>query len=302
MSTHAQHIAVLMGGWSPEREVSLVSGRAIADALHRLGFRVSKIDVDHDIASHLAELKPDICFNALHGVGGEDGVVQGLLDVLQIRYTHSRVLASALAMDKIQAKRIFAATGLPIAADMVVSAAEPPQTHPMPPPYVIKPINQGSSIGVTLVAKDAPPPNMLLAGAWEFAGDAMIEEYIDGREFTCAVLGTQTLDVMEIIPGEGFYNFHTKYTDSAAQHIVPANIASALTDKIKDITRHAHDVLGCRTLSRADFRYTQATDNLVLIEVNTQPGMTPQSLVPELAEAAGFDFDALVRLIVEDAA
>lgn len=302
MSVQSQHIAVLMGGWSPERDVSLVSGRAIGAALRRLGFTVSEIDSNVDLALQLDTLQPDLCFNALHGVGGEDGTVQGLLEVMRLRYTHSGVLASAVAMDKVQAKRIFSASGLPIAPHVVIAEGVGARDHPLPPPYVVKPINQGSSFGVILVGTGEPLPNTMGAGEWDFSGDALVEDYIPGRELTCAVLGERALEVMEIIPRSGFYDFHTKYTDGAAQHTVPADISTQLSDEIKAITLCAHEALGCRTVSRADFRYDSDASRLALLEINTQPGMTPQSLVPELAAFAGLSFDELVCFIVEDAA
>lgn len=295
------HIAVLKGGWSPEREISLVSGAACARALATLGYRVSEVDVGRDIAARLAELRPDLCFNALHGVGGEDGEIQGLLEVMEIPYTHSGVCASALAMDKYRAKRLFAAAGLPVAADMLLEKDDADGTHPMPPPYVAKPVNQGSSVGVEIVPEGAnTPPACITAEGWAFEGSALVEDYIAGRELTCCVIGDSALDVMEIIPAAGFYDWQAKYAEGGSRHDVPADIPDALAEEARRYSETAHRVLGCRGATRTDFRY-DPDGGLVVLEVNTQPGMTPVSLVPEMAARRGMDFNALVKWMVEDA-
>ncbi len=295
-----RHIAVLMGGWSAERDISLQSGKNCAAALQRLGFAVSEIDVGRDIAQRLTELQPDCVFNCLHGTYGEDGVIQGVLEVLELPYTHSGVLASSLAMDKIKAKYVFQQMGLPVAPDMLISKADY-ENHPMPPPYVVKPINEGSSVGVFLVGEDAPLPEFLSLEKWPFDGDAMLETYVPGREFTCGVMGAQALEVMEIVPSEGFYDFTAKYTDGICEHVLPADISPALATQIKEVALAAHQALGCKGVSRSDFRYDEKGLGLVLLEINTQPGMTDLSLVPEMAAFQGISYDELVRWIVEDA-
>lgn len=306
-----QHIAVLMGGWSPEREISLVSGAQCAAALTALGYRVSEVDVTRELDKQLAALRPDICFNALHGVGGEDGEVQGLLEVLQIPYTHSGVRASALAMDKHLSKQIFASIGLPI-ADSVLVEKGTVNDHPMPPPYVVKPVNQGSSVGIEIVVdgSNAVPDSLSEAG-WAFdhsahsamasSGTAMVEAYVAGRELTCAVLGSEALDVMEIVPSNGWYDYRAKYEEGGSRHDIPADIPAAVSEEIQAISLKAHMALGCRGVTRSDFRFDEAREQLVLLELNTQPGMTPVSLVPEMAAYRGMDFNQLVQWIVEDA-
>lgn len=297
----AKHIGVLMGGWSPEREVSLISGAQCAAALRELGYRVTEIDATRALDQQLAEVKPDICFNALHGVGGEDGEVQGLLEVLQIPYTHSGVRASALAMDKHLSKQIFAAMDLPIAASILVEKGRV-QGHPMQPPYVVKPVNQGSSVGIEIVVdgSDAVPDCLTEAG-WAFDGMAMVEAYVAGRELTCAVMGGQGLDVMEIVPSNGWYDYRAKYEEGGSRHDLPADIPDALASQIQEISLAAHIALGCRGISRADFRFDADKNQLALLEINTQPGMTPLSLVPEMAAHRGISFADLVQWIVEDA-
>jgi len=295
------HVAVLMGGWSPEREVSLVSGAQCAAALRELGYQVSEIDVARDLHDVLSALKPDVCFNALHGVGGEDGEVQGLLEVLQIPYTHSGVRASSLAMDKHLSKQIFAQSGLPVAESLLLEKGLV-DGHPMAPPYVVKPVNQGSSVGVEIVsqASQAVPASLTEAG-WSFDGMAMVERYIAGRELTCGVMGTTAMDVMEIVPSNGFYDYRAKYEEGGSRHDLPADISSELSARIQDMSLMAHMALGCRGVSRADFRYDPETEQLILLEINTQPGMTPVSLVPEMAAARGMSFTELVAWILEDA-
>ena len=294
------HIAVLMGGWSPEREISLISGAKCAEALRALDYQVSEIDVTRQLDTQLGEVKPDICFNALHGVGGEDGEVQGLLEVLEIPYTHSGVRASALAMDKHLSKQIFAAAGLPVAQSVLVEGAV--SDHPMTPPYVVKPVNQGSSVGIDIVSDGSNAvPDSLSQTGWAFEGVAMVEKYIAGHELTCAVMGDTALDVMEIVPVNGWYDYRAKYDDGGSRHDCPAEIDAGLANRIQHISLEAHMLLGCRGVTRADFRYDAAQGVLVLLEINTQPGMTPVSLVPEMAAYRGIDFNQLVQWIVEDA-
>lgn len=296
-----QHIAVLMGGWSPEREVSLISGAQCAAALRSLGHQVTEVDVTRELDKQLAALQPDVCFNALHGIGGEDGEVQGLLEVLQIPYTHSGVRASALAMDKQLSKQIFAARGLPVAESILVEQGRV-AGHPLPPPYVVKPVNQGSSVGIDIVPDGANDvPAALTEAGWAFDGMAMVEAYVAGRELTCAVMGHEALDVMEIVPSNGWYDYRAKYEEGGSRHDIPADIADDLAERIRSISLEAHMALSCRGVSRADFRYDPAEERLVLLEINTQPGMTPVSLVPEMAAHRGMGFAELVQWIVEDA-
>ncbi len=306
MTDGFRHIAVLMGGWSAERDVSLNSGAACASALERLGYRVTQIDVNRDIADRLTLLKPDACFNALHGKWGEDGCIQGVLETLEIPYTHSGVLASALAMDKARAKTAFRAAGVPVADGVVASAAEAARSHLLPPPYVIKPVCEGSSVGVYIVREDHEhPPQELTRPDWPY-GPVLVERYIGGRELTCAVMGGRALDIIEIKPAEGlsFYDYEAKYAKGGSRHILPAQLSPDIYKFIQKLALDAHDALGCRGVSRADFRLDdrpEGTGELVCLEVNTQPGMTATSLVPELAAHAGLTFGELVRWIVEDA-
>ncbi len=298
------HVAVLMGGWSLEREISLSSGKACAKALRAEGFKVTEIDVERNIATVLEELKPDVCFNALHGPFGEDGCMQGILEVLNIPYTHSGVLSSSMAMDKKIAKKIIASEGVPIAADKIVKRSEAALGHLMVPPYVLKPVADGSSFGIFII-KDMqqPPPGQEILAAGAEDDLMMLEEFVAGKELTCAVLGNRALDVLEIKPQKGheFYDFDAKYAPGGSQHIIPAEISSNIYQFIQKWTLTAHKALGCRGVSRADFRYDEHRDTLVCLEVNTQPGMTATSLVPEMAERAGWSFNELVRWMVEDA-
>ena len=298
-----KHVAVLMGGWSAEREVSLRSGKACADALNRLGYRVSTIDVGRDIATKLTEVKPDAALNLLHGRPGEDGTLQGVIEVLGIPYSHSGVLASALAMQKTYAKALFRARGIPVAEDMVASRFEAARRHLMPPPYVIKPIAEGSSVGVFIVTADHPnPPQELYRADWPYGELVLIEHYIPGKELTCAVLGDRALDVIEIEPATAFYDYEAKYAAGGSRHLLPAQILPNVYQEVRRLSLAAHNALGCRGVSRADFRYDdRGTGKLVCLEINTQPGMTETSLVPELATYAGITFDELVRWMVEDA-
>ena len=299
----ARHIAVLMGGWSAEREVSLRSGKACAEALVRRGYRVSSLDVSPEIGAALAATKPDVALNVLHGRPGEDGTLQGLLEILGIPYSHSGVLASALAMHKSCAKALFKAAGVPVAEDRVVSRFEAAKAHVMAPPYVVKPISEGSSVGVFIVTEAHPhPPQELYRDDWPFGEMVMIERYIPGKELTCAVLGDRALDVIEIVPATRFYDYEAKYAAGGSRHELPAQILPNVYQEVRRLALAAHDALGCRGVSRADFRYDdRGTGNLVCLEINTQPGMTETSLVPELAAYAGITFDELVRWMVEDA-
>ena len=301
----AKHVAVLMGGWSSERPVSLSSGKACADALEAGGFRVTRVDVGRDVAEVLARLKPDVAFNALHGPFGEDGCIQGVLEVLGIPYTHSGVLASALAMNKPRAKDVMKAAGIPVAEAVLVSRFEAAKAHVMAPPYVVKPPNEGSSFGVLIVKEDqVHPPQQLYADDWPFGEIVMVERYIGGRELTCAVRGDEALDVIDIVTDGRFYDYDAKYVAGGSKHILPAQISPFIYQYVRMLALRAHQALGCRGVSRADFRYDDrldGTDGVVCLEVNTQPGMTATSLVPEMAAYAGMDFPALVRWMVEDA-
>ncbi len=304
----ARHVAVLMGGWSAERPVSLSSGAECADGLEAAGYTVTRVDVQRDIASVLTDLKPDVAFNALHGPDGEDGTIQGLLEVLQIPYTHSGVLASALAMNKEQAKIIAVAADIPVAEHRIVSPEEAARAHVLPPPYVIKPIAEGSSFGVMIVKEgQAHPPQSLTRDDWTFGDRLMVEKYVPGRELTCAVLGSpgeeEALGVTEIVPiGLEFYDFDAKYAEGGSKHILPAPLKPFVYQNIRNLALQAHRVIGCRGVSRSDFRYDDTGDGtLVWLEVNTQPGMTQTSLVPELAAHAGTSFVELMIWMVEDA-
>ncbi len=300
------HVAVLKGGLSAEREVSLNSGAAVGEALLQQGYTVTEIDVDRDIGNRLQELEPEICFNALHGKFGEDGCVQGLFELLGIPYTHSGVLASALAMHKERAKDIMKLAGIPVAEAKLVTRAEAQAAHVMPPPYVVKPVTEGSSVGVVIVPPGAErPPNSIAEGGPEDE-IVMVERYVAGRELTCAVLGNFVTDVIEILPlrGIAFYDYEAKYAPGGSKHELPAQLLPDVYQSVRSLTLKAHQALGCRGVSRADFRYDDTaggTGELICLEVNTQPGMTGTSLVPELAGYAGWSFGDLVQWMVEDA-
>jgi D-alanine-D-alanine ligase len=296
-----RHVAVLMGGLSAEREVSLTSGRACAGALERLGAKVSAVDAGRDIAAVLTRLSPDICFNALHGAWGEDGCVQGVLETLGLAYTHSGVLASALAMDKAKAKAVLAAAGVPVPGGGLYERFEAARRHVMAPPYVVKPNSQGSSVGVFRVFEGANgPPAGLVAADWTFGDEVMIEPYVPGLELAVTVLGGEALTVTEIEPRAGFYDYEAKYGEDGSIHILPARIGPEAAARAKRHAAGAHAALGCQGVTRSDFRYDGVNDLLVLLEVNTQPGMTPTSLVPEQAAHMGLGFDDLVLWITED--
>ena len=302
-----EHVAVLLGGFSAEREVSLASGKACAEALEEAGYRVTRIDAGRTLAQQLADLKPQVCFNALHGRWGEDGCVQGLLEILQIPYTHSGVLASALAMHKERAKAVMRAAGVPVPGGRVVACTEAARQHALPRPYVLKPVAEGSSVGVFIVREDhAHPPQELNDPHWAFGEELLAEPFIAGRELTCAVLGDRPLGVTEIIPAETlrFYNYEAKYAEGGSRHLLPAPVSSNVYELVQKLTLTAHAALGCRGVSRADFRYDDTpggTGDLVCLEVNTQPGMTGTSLVPELAAHAGMTLAELVSWMVEEA-
>jgi len=296
------HVAVLLGGLSSEREVSLVSGRECADALERLGAKVSRVDAGRDLAQVLSKLKPDVCFNALHGEWGEDGCVQGVLETLGVPYTHCGVLASALAMDKAKAKAVLAAAGVVVPGGGLYNRFDVAKDHVLPPPYVVKPNAEGSSVGVFLIFDGANrPPQEVVAPSWTFGEEVMVEPYIAGKELAVGVMDGKAMTVTEIVPKTGFYDYEAKYGDGGSAHIVPANIPPHVTEKAKKLSEMAHAALGCRGVTRSDLRYDDVKDVLVLLEVNTQPGMTPTSLVPEQAAAGGVDFDRLVLWITEDA-
>ncbi len=301
-----KHVAVLMGGWSAERPVSLNSGRQCADALEAAGYRVTRIDVDRSIADTLARLKPDVAFNALHGKVGEDGTIQGVLEVLRIPYTHSGVLASALAMQKDLAKTVLAAAGIPVAYGRVVDRHEAARRHAIEPPYVLKPVSEGSSFGVVIVKEDrAPPPQEVGRPDWPFGDALLAEQFVAGKELTCATIGERVFDIIEIVPlSEAFYGYDAKYAKGGSQHVLPANLKPNIYHKVQELTLRAHRALGCRGVSRADFRFDETKGDegeLVCLEVNTQPGMTETSLVPDMAAYAGMSFAQLVAWIVEDA-
>lgn len=300
------HVAVLMGGWSAEREISLRSGTACAAALRNAGYKVSEIDVGRDLASVLTDMAPDACFNALHGRWGEDGCVQGVLECLAIPYTHSGVLASALAMHKGRARDVMAGAGVPVARGFQVSRDVALRAHAMEPPYVAKPIAEGSSFGVVIVGEGSNSPPAAMADIATLDGDILVEQFIAGRELTCGVIAGEATRIIDIVPSEtqAFYDFEAKYAPGGSRHILPAELPVEIAEAIRSHTVKAHQALGCRGVSRADFRYDDrpnGTGALVCLEVNTQPGMTATSLVPELAADLGMTFEDLVSWIVEDA-
>jgi D-alanine-D-alanine ligase len=301
----SKHVAVLMGGWSAEREVSLRSGAACADALMRRGYRVTRIDVARDVGAVLTSVKPDVALNVLHGRPGEDGTLQGMLEILAIPYSHSGVMASAVAMQKDIAKTLFRAADVPVAEGLVASRFDVAKGHALQPPYVIKPIAEGSSVGVFIVREDhAHPPQELTREDWTFGDQVMVEKYIPGKELTCAVMGDAALGVIEIVPMVRFYDYEAKYAPGGSKHLLPAPVSPFVYQQVRKVALAAHRALGCRGVSRADFRYDdriEGSGGLVCLEVNTQPGVTETSLVPELAAHAGITFDELVQWMVEDA-
>jgi D-alanine-D-alanine ligase len=292
-------VAVLLGGPSAEREVSLSTGRECAAALRDEGYTVVEVDAGPDLPARLADIRPDVVFNGLHGRWGEDGCVQGLLEWLRIPYTHSGVLASALAMDKIRAKEAYVAAGLPVADSLLAAKAEVEARHLMAPPYVVKPYNEGSSVGIYIVQEGANTPPRL---AETMPETVMVEQYVKGRELTTSVLGDRALGVTDIIT-DGWYDYDAKYKPGGSRHEIPANVPQEITDACLDYALRAHRALGCRGVSRTDFRWDEEKGlaGLILLETNTQPGMTPTSLIPEQAQAVGISFGALCRMLVEDA-
>ena len=299
----SKSVMILMGGWSAEREVSLASGAACADALSDAGYEVSQIDVKRDLNALIDALKPapDVVFNALHGRFGEDGRIQGLLDFMGLPYTHSGVLASALAMNKQSAKTLFAARGIPCPEGKLLSIADVGETMPLDPPFVVKPNNEGSSVGVMVIG---PGFNRIALDKWPYGDELLVEQYIDGRELTVAVIGNRALGVTELRPSVGFYDYNAKYTHGKTVHLCPAPIPDEITELAMEYAVLAHQALGCRGVSRSDFRYddTKKTPGrLFMLEVNTQPGMTPLSLVPEQAAHAGISMSDLVAWMVENA-
>ncbi|HEY2070275.1 MAG TPA: D-alanine--D-alanine ligase [Rhizomicrobium sp.] len=301
MTTY-KRVAVLLGGRSAEREVSLSSGAGCATALRGEGFDVVEIDPGHNLSQQLLDAAPDAVFNALHGRFGEDGTVQGLLELLRIPYTHSGVLASALAMHKQRTKDVYRAAGIPVVNSIVVDRREAAARHLMEPPYVVKPVNEGSSVGVFIIRKgDNRPPEALGAETWNLSSEMMVEEFVPGRELTVAVMGDRALAVTEITTNLAFYDYEAKYADGGSVHVLPAKIPAAVTEEAKRLAVLAHASLGCRGVSRTDFRFDQEKNRLIALETNTQPGMTPTSLAPEQAAHAGISYGALCRWLVEDA-
>ena len=302
--TNPIHIAVLMGGWSAERPVSLMSGAGVADALERAGHRVTRIDMGRDVAARLVEAQPDLVFNALHGSPGEDGTVQGMLDLMGIAYTHSGLATSVIAIDKVLTKQALVPHGIPMPGGRIVKSEELFAGDPLPRPYVLKPVNEGSSVGVAIVTDTSNHGNPIardVAGPWAEFEELLAEPYIRGRELTTAVLGNRALGVTEL--KNGWYDFDAKYTDGLTEHVCPAQIPDEIAEACKSLALEAHRILGCRGASRSDFRWDdeRGVDGLFLLEVNTQPGMTPLSLVPEQGRHVGMDYDTLVQAIVDEA-
>ena len=300
------HIVVLMGGWSAERPVSLQSGAGVADALESLGHRVTRIDMAPDVAARLAEAKPDLVFNALHGSPGEDGTVQGMMDLMGVRYTHSGLATSVIAIDKVLTKQALVPHGIPMPGGRIVRSAEVYEGDPLARPYVLKPVNEGSSVGVAIVTDEGNYGNPIAPdakGPWQEFDELLAEPYIRGRELTTAVLGDRALGVTELIPKNGWYDFDAKYTDGLTEHVCPAAIPDEIADACRSLALEAHRLLGCRGASRSDFRWDdeRGVDGLFLLEVNTQPGMTPLSLVPEQARHVGMSYPQLVQAIVDEA-
>jgi D-alanine-D-alanine ligase len=301
------HVVVLMGGWSAEREVSLMSGAGVADALEQRGWtRVTRLDMDRDLPARLAELRPDVVFNALHGTPGEDGTVQGLLDVMGIPYTHSGVTASAVAIDKELTKRVLVPGGIRMPEGHVVASESLYERDPLPRPYVLKPVNEGSSVGVAIVTADGNTGNPIgrdVEGPWKHFPNLLAEPFVRGHELTVAVLGGEALCVTELKPRQGFYDYDSKYTDGLTEHVCPAQIPDEIAHQAMRQAAEAHRILGCKGASRSDFRWDdrQGVAGLFLLEVNTQPGMTPLSLVPEQAKQKGISYGELVERILGEA-
>ena len=302
----SSHVAVLMGGWANERPVSLMSGRGVTEALESRGHRVTPIDMDRNVAARLADARPDVVFNALHGVPGEDGTVQGMMDLMGIPYTHSGLQTSVIAIDKELTKHALVPHGIPMPGGRIVRSEELYEGDPLARPYVLKPVNEGSSVGVAIVTEESNYGNPIrrdATGPWQEFGSLLAEPYIRGRELTAAVLGDRALLVTELVPKSGFYDFDAKYTDGMTEHVCPAQIPPEIEKLCLDYALKAHLLLGCRGTSRSDFRWDdeQGEDGLFLLETNTQPGMTPLSLVPEQARHCGIEYAELVEIIIEDA-
>ena len=300
------HVAVLMGGWSSERAVSLMSGKGVADALESRGHKVTRIDMGRDVAARLAEAAPDVVFNALHGTPGEDGTVQGMMDLMGLKYTHSGLATSVIAIDKALTKHALVPEGIPMPGGRIVASEDLYRRDPLARPYVLKPVNEGSSVGVAIVTDAGNYGNPIgrdVAGPWQKFAHLLAEPFIRGKELTTAVIADRALMVTELKPKTGFYDFDAKYTEGLTEHVCPAEIPDEITEACKDIALRAHRLLGCKGTSRADFRWDdeQGVEGLFLLEVNTQPGMTPLSLVPEQARHCGMDYADLVEAIVADA-
>jgi D-alanine-D-alanine ligase len=300
------HVAVLMGGWSSERPVSLMSGEGVAKALEARGHKVTRIDMGRDVAQRLADAAPDVVFNALHGAPGEDGTVQGMMDLMGLTYTHSRLATSVIAIDKELTKQALVPHGIPMPGGRIVDSEELYARDPLARPYVLKPVNEGSSVGVAIVTAEGNYGNPIsrdAKGPWQEFDRLLAEPFIRGKELTTAVLAGKALMVTELKPKSGFYDFDSKYTDGLTEHVCPAEIPDEITQACKDLALRAHQLLGCRGTSRSDFRWddTQGVEGLFLLEVNTQPGMTPLSLVPEQAKHLGMEYGELVEAIVAEA-
>ncbi len=304
--TQSLNIAVLMGGWSAEREVSLMSGEDVAKALESLGHTVTRVDMDRNVASVLEGIRPDIVFNALHGTPGEDGSVQGMLDLMQIPYTHSGMATSVVAIDKVLTKQVLMPHGIPMPGGLIVESENLFSADPMPRPYVLKPVNEGSSVGVAIITEDGnhgSPIGRETPGPWQDFDALLAEPFIRGRELTTAVIGDEALGVTELVPKSGFYDYDAKYTEGMTDHVCPADVPDDIAALCKSIALKAHRLLGCKGTSRSDYRWddNRGAEGLYLLEVNTQPGMTPLSLVPEQAKQIGMSYPDLVQRIVEEA-
>lgn len=306
MSLPKLHVAVLMGGWSNERPVSLMSGEGVAKALEERGHKVTRIDMGRDVAQRLAEAAPDVVFNALHGSPGEDGSIQGMMDLMGLTYTHSGMVTSVIAIDKELTKQALVPHGIPMPGGRIVETSEIHQRDPLERPYVLKPVNEGSSVGVAIVTQDSNVGNPIsrdAKGPWQEFDRLLAEPYIRGRELTTAVLGDKALMVTELKPKGGFYDFESKYTDGMTEHVCPAEIPDEITQACLDLALRAHRLLGCKGCSRTDFRWDdeRGIEGLFVLETNTQPGMTPLSLVPEQAKHLGISYADLVEQIIAEA-
>lgn len=300
------NVVVLMGGWSAEREVSLVTGAGVADALERLGHRVTRVDMDRNVAQVVAAIRPDVVFNALHGTPGEDGSVQGMLDLMQIPYTHSGMATSVIAIDKVLTKQSLVPYGIPMPGGRIVKSETLFEKDPLDRPYVVKPVNEGSSVGVAIVTADGNygnPIGRAVPGPWQEFDELLAEPFIKGRELTVAILGDRALCVTELMPVKGFYDYDAKYTEGLTTHVCPALIPDEIAEAMMGYALKAHRVLGCKGASRSDFRWDdeKGLEGIFLLEVNTQPGMTPLSLVPEQAKHCGISYEELVDTLIREA-